>query len=346
MTKARKATQTKRTLTSIMTIVMLFVSIFSILPTSITANAAVPIDKSIRGYAIPNYNIPAYLDSNLTKREGTIYPTDEIYISGQSGGVTSKSILCAYKVTGTNNYKVRWVNINYILSSTRGKNVKCTAYVTVYKRPNAAKYGTVYPNDSCWVNKVTTGDYVQLKYPVGQNVYKVGFIRTSDAIKYFPGYSPDNSNNSNTNSKGTVLLNYAKTQLGKTISSYSGEGFHFRAWCADFVSFCARKTGCSYAIPTNSSVDGIWKAIKNKGGKEYSKSTIKSGKYTPKAGDIIIFKSSGASHVGIVSHCQNGRVYYIDGNNTTKGNGYKATVHSSNCSVSDSRFTCILHPNF
>ncbi|MBQ2174120.1 MAG: hypothetical protein II453_03265 [Alphaproteobacteria bacterium] len=61
---------------------------------------------------------------------------------------------------------------------------------------------------------------------------------------------------------------------------------------------------------------------------------------------VIIFKSSGASHVGIVSYYQNGRIYYIDGNNTTYGKAEKATVHSSNCSVSDSRLTCVLHPNY
>lgn len=146
--------------------------------------------------------------------------------------------------------------------------------------------------------------------------------------------------------KGDEILTFAKTQVGKKYGSYSSENFHYRAWCADFVSYCARKTGCSYAVPTNSSVDGIRTAIKNKGGKEYSKALIQSGSFTPKTGDIIIFKSSGASHVGIVSHYQGGRIYYVDGNNTSSGNGYNSCVHYSNCSAYDSKLTCVLRPNY
>ena len=86
-------------------------------------------------------------------------------------------------------------------------------------------------------------------------------------------------------------------------------------------------------------------AIKNKGGIEYSKSLIQNGRYVPKAGDIIIFKN-GESHVGIVSHYQNGQIYYIDGNNISSGNGYRASVHYSNCSAYYSKLTCVIHPNF
>jgi hypothetical protein len=38
--------------------------------------------------------------------------------------------------------------------------------------------------------------------------------------------------------------------------------------------------------------------------------------------------------------------YYIDGNNTTNGNGSKSCVHYSKCSKTDSRFTCVLRPNY
>ena len=150
----------------------------------------------------------------------------------------------------------------------------------------------------------------------------------------------------NPSTKGTALLNYARGQVGKKYSAFNGKGFHWRAWCADFVSYCAAQTGCSYAIPKRASVADMRTAIKNKGGKEYSKALIQQGRFTPKAGDIIIFKSSGASHVGIVSSYRNGRIYYIDGNNTTYGNGYNSRVNSSNCSAYDSRLTCVLRPNY
>ena len=118
------------------------------------------------------------------------------------------------------------------------------------------------------------------------------------------------------------------------------------AWCADFVSWCACNAGQSDAIPWNASVSGLRSAIKDAGGKEYSKSEVKDGAYVPVKGDIIIFKSNGASHVGIVDYTSDGRIYYIDGNNTTYGNGNNSSVHYSDCSVSKKTFTCVLKPNY
>lgn len=143
-----------------------------------------------------------------------------------------------------------------------------------------------------------------------------------------------------------AVYNKAKSQLGKRYPSFSGLGFHYRAWCADFVSWCAQKAGQSKAIPKNASVSGIRTAIRNAGGKEYSKAKIQNGSYLPKRGDVIIFKSSGASHVGIVDYAKGGIIYYIDGNNTTDGNGNKACVHYSKCSYSYKKLTCVLHPNY
>ena len=143
-----------------------------------------------------------------------------------------------------------------------------------------------------------------------------------------------------------AVYNKAKSQLGKRYPSFKSLGFHYRAWCADFVSWCAQKAGQSKAIPKNASVSGIRTAIRNAGGKEYSKAKIQNGSYLPKRGDVIIFKSSGASHVGIVDYAKGGIIYYIDGNNTTDGNGNKACVHYSKCSYSYKKLTCVLHPNY
>lgn len=87
-------------------------------------------------------------------------------------------------------------------------------------------------------------------------------------------------------------------------------------------------------------------AIKNSGGKEYSKALIQQGEFIPKAGDIIIFKSDGATHVDIVSYYQCGTIYYIDGNDTSNGNGYNSCVHNSCCSAYYSKSTCVLRPNY
>ena len=166
----------------------------------------------------------------------------------------------------------------------------------------------------------------------------------SGARYYSPVCTVNVVNANQTVNGGKQVYNKAYSVLGKKYSYFPN--FHWRAWCADFVSWCASQTGQSRAIPWNASVSGIRSAIKNKGGKEYSKNTIINGNYTPVRGDIIIFKSNGASHVGIVDYVSSGRIYYIDGNNTSNCNGYNSRVGYSSCSKSSSTFTCVLKPNY
>ena len=173
-----------------------------------------------------------------------------------------------------------------------------------------------------------------------QNTTLLNLLKQGKLIK-----SKSNTVQTSTNGAKAVYSKAAQ-YLNKRYGSFSGCGFHWRAWCADYVSWCAKNAGQSKAIPWRSAVSDLRTAIKNAGGKEYSKATVINGKYTPVRGDIIIFKSNGASHVGIVDYTKNGRIYYIDGNNTTYGNGNNSCVHYSNCSVSYSKFTCVLRPNY
>ena len=213
-----------------MVIMIVIVSVLGAVPTSIVANA-VTMDKNVRGYPIPTYNIPAYLDSGLTQRDGTVYPSDEIYISMSKENRTSKSILISYNVTGTNQYKYRWVNIDYILTATQGKNIKCTSNVTVYKRPGGAKYGTIYPNDTCWISKNVSGSYVQLRYPIGNNQYKMGFISVND-LKYFPGYQSSNNTRSTYNDVFASLKGkgYSLSQAKSAASTSFNKGDFVYVW--------------------------------------------------------------------------------------------------------------------
>ena len=136
----------------------------------------------------------------------------------------------------------------------------------------------------------------------------------------------------------------ASAQLNKKYPEFSG--FTYRAWCADFVSACAVAANVSDVIPGSASVANLRSNIVRAGGTEHSKAQIQNGQYTPVRGDIIIFKSNGDSHVGIVDKTANGRIYYIDGNNTTYGNGNNACVHYSNRSFSYAGFTCVINPKY
>ena len=175
-----------------------------------------------------------------------------------------------------------------------------------------------------------------------QNIEMLNLLKAGRLIK-----SNDGGNDSSyTSNGGDAVYNEASSHLDKKYGAFNGQGFHWRAWCADFVSWCASNADQSGAIPWNASVSGLRSAIKDAGGTEYSKSSVKNGDYVPVKGDIIIFKSHGASHVGIVDYTSDGRIYYIDGNNTTYGNGNKSCVHYSDCKVSKKTFTCVLKPNY
>ena len=167
-----------------------------------------------------------------------------------------------------------------------------------------------------------------------------------ELVKPGAGGSSGNESVNYATGGGEAVYNEASSHLDKKYGRFDGLGFHWRAWCADFVSWCASNAGQSDAIPWNSSVSGLRSDIKNAGGTEYSKSQVKNGEYTPVKGDIIIFKSNGASHVGIVDYTSDGRIYYIDGNNTTYGKGNNSCVHYSDCSVSKKTFTCVLRPDY
>lgn len=100
------------------------------------------------------------------------------------------------------------------------------------------------------------------------------------------------------------LVSIAESQLGNGYSKYSK---YPSAWCADFVSWCARQSGVT-SIPSTASCKNQYDGMKNNGCKEVS---------NPQKGDIVFFyctKCSGVSnkwcHVGIMINSTTS----IDGN--------------------------------
>lgn len=99
-------------------------------------------------------------------------------------------------------------------------------------------------------------------------------------------------------------------------------GMNGAAWCHMFVSWCANQAGIPESIiPKTASCSSGMSWFQSRGLFRYK------GQYTPKHGDIVYFKSCGASHVGIVVSCSNGTVYTIEGNsnNAVKQRNYPLT---------------------
>lgn len=114
-------------------------------------------------------------------------------------------------------------------------------------------------------------------------------------------------------------------------------------WCAMFVSWCADTAGISTSVVPKHSYTPTGLNWFKKNNLAYSRQQVASGKYTPKAGDIIYFKNSRnnntTNHVGIVKSYSNKTVYTIEGN---KGNAVKSCSYS----ISNSYIVYICSPKY
>ena len=131
-----------------------------------------------------------------------------------------------------------------------------------------------------------------------------------------PAHAAYENTYKNTGNQRNDIIGVALTQVGylegdgksnnnsNKYSSYFGYGA--RAWCGDFVSWCARQAGIPKSVLKNSgpakpSTFGI--------------STVHKSGYTPKAGDLFFKTNYG--HVGIVYYTSGKYFYTIEGNTWT-----------------------------
>lgn len=102
-------------------------------------------------------------------------------------------------------------------------------------------------------------------------------------------------------------------------SNYTKYGKHFGntgpswPWCAQFVSWAADQA----QLPTDAMIRSASCATIESDFKKKGRFHNKSG-YTPKRGDVVLFTSSGSSHVGIVTGMKDGQVKTIEGNTSNK----------------------------
>ena len=83
-------------------------------------------------------------------------------------------------------------------------------------------------------------------------------------------------------------------------------------WCAVFISWCANQAGISTnIIPKTASVSNLQTFFINQG-------LYKNKGYNPNPGDIMIQKSNGASHTGIVIESNGATFSTIEGNTSNK----------------------------
>lgn len=138
-----------------------------------------------------------------------------------------------------------------------------------------------------------------------------------------------------------VQVALAEEELGEDITKggqkyWSYMGFSSRvSWCASFVSWCGNECGYieSGVMPKSASVQVYMDWYKAKGLFRLK------GEYTPKAGDLIIFKSAGASHIGIVQYVEGNRVVTVEGNTSDM-------VHTRSYALSNATITGYCTPEY
>ena len=133
------------------------------------------------------------------------------------------------------------------------------------------------------------------------------------------------------------MIAIARAQVGRTQSQFG----YTEAWCADFVSDCAKLSGQSTAIPANGLCYSLMKAVKEAGGYTVSKNQAK-------AGDLVFFSSSkypdGGAHVELVYDYSNGILKSIGGNCNI--NGAWRVYDRVNGKSSSVSYYCVIRPNY
>lgn len=118
---------------------------------------------------------------------------------------------------------------------------------------------------------------------------------------------------------GSDLVKVAQAELEEGVSGRPNKYTNWYGmtdeWCAMFVSYCANRAGVpTSVIPKTAAVSEMLSFAKNKG-----RFKTKNSGYLPNAGDIMIMKEGGASHVGIVEKrsSNDGNIFYtIEGNSS------------------------------
>lgn len=333
-----------------------------------TLNQICHINYMDNGY----YSLMIRHSNKYIHAQGSNSQTDNVH---QWEGTDSNNALWSFEPAGDNYYYIRCKSGNY-LDNSGGRTDNGNNVITYSFNGSGAQKWKLIPASSkedstSSAEKYYTTANLNLRKGRGTNYKKILVIPQNSTVSVasnsisegwgkvtYNGYTgycsmsyltkagTNPSNGNSTSNGGNQIFTEACSHLGKKYGDFEGLGFHSHKWCADFVSWCAQNVGQSKAIPQNASVSGLREAIKKAGGTEYSKASVKNAEYTPVKGDIIIFKSNNASHVGIVDNISNGRIYYIDGNNTSDGNGSNSCVHYSDCSVSEKTFTCVLKPDY
>lgn len=170
------------------------------------------------------------------------------------------------------------------------------------------------------------------------------------------------------------MVNAALAQKGKKNSDFSG--MPDANWCAYFICWVANQAGAASAglLPKSYSDCGTtgkpayWVAKKKTGhvyvftdkgeakmqtnapGGNWSK--VSRSSVTPKKGDLVLFRWSGAassvtwSHIGLVYNVDSSKIYYVDGNGVSGESWATSYVSTHSLSRTSTEIAGYIRPNY
>lgn len=173
------------------------------------------------------------------------------------------------------------------------------------------------------VASVSANDY-KVNYNTNTSYSNSIYFRRLNAVELTGNYATDILNVAfsqegyHESNSSSDMTGYSDGNKNYTEYGYCA-GVNGEPWCASFISWCARRA----RIPKEVLHTSVY-ACASYFGAEFRKS----GEYTPKAGDIIIFDwvkdglctlmpiEAHGDHVSLVYRVSGDTVYYIDGNGT------------------------------
>ncbi len=161
------------------------------------------------------------------------------------------------------------------------------------------------------------GTYKSSKYHKNlETVTKTGdaaFDTVAAALSQL-GYHEGNGKADFNGENGSGSKNY--TEYNRAMGTIGGS--YSYAWCAAFVSWCLDVAGARDSAGGRFTSCTLWVDRL----RELGLYSTRASGYTPKAGDLIFFRSAGVSrasdHVGLVRFVKNGRVYTVEGNSSNQ----------------------------
>lgn len=207
-------------------------------------------------------------------------------------------------------------------STASGKKPRVNHTIAV--DPKVIKLGTqVYIDGWGTYTAEDTGGLIKGKridiFVASKSIARKYGVKYANVYKITTTQTPTTTNSSGTMAQKFVnvaLKEEGYTELGgnDNRTKYGAwYGYNGVAWCAIFVSWCAAHTGISTSvIPKTASVSSYMSWYKARKKFRYK------GSYRPKCGDLMIQKSAGASHVGIVIKSDSNRFYTIEGNSSNR----------------------------